>query len=402
MSVSLQQPVDAVGLLIPGDDTAFLAVLVTQGAVKIVPNTNAAPWWNFSATTGSFINQRLTIPAAVRIITARTDQRSWSEGGADFYGETIAYVVQPTGSLASMSGLPPMTGQARLLLKKDASNDQWQVWYGGDHGTESSAGNDPANFVRAVVAAGSTVEDNLTSAIQSARAAASNQIAQSLANRGLFEESKTDINVIISRNNGIVYNTQVEDLHGGSYDDAATYCANQTVGNYHWRLPSIEELRSIVGADTNLIDVPDGRLWNGVVEGAKPGQAVFLVANTFVVNNGPELGMDAVNPADPNPYGWGLMLQINTDRSTFVYQHTVEVHDIRHGPAAGGDGSNLARVLCVAPIAGAAPAAPAQNPSPSGPLPKVLIPMPPEDSFQPSPLPHYDLNMHFDNAKKPR
>ena len=239
---------------------------------------------------------------------------------------------------------PAITGTLRLVLRKDPAIGQWLVYNDPDRGPKWSQ-NDPTIVSNLLVQVGNGFLAGLNGQIQSARSSAFDQIEKSLADHGLFKRVDADTNVIISQNHGIAYYTQPADLRGGTYGDAEKYCGGVTAAGYHWRLPSLEELRILVGTDTKIIDVPDGRLWRSITQ-ANPGQAIFLVANTFIINNGPELTLDMINPADLNQYEWGQILQNNKDSTTFTYGAVVDVRNARNFPVTGGGG--LVRVMCVA------------------------------------------------------
>ena len=318
MNVSLRQPVDAQGNLSVTGDTPAIALLLHLGALKVAPNAAGSPWWSFNTTSGALSNGILTIPAAKRVITGRADEKSWSEGGADRYAETVSYTIEPLPPFAGLPNIPPMTSAIRLQLRKGPSDDQWHLSYDNDNVTTIQSNQDAGTFAQTVVSTGSQYEGELASAIQAARTAAFDQIEKSFADQGIFK--RVDGGVIASTRNNLAYYPEPGSVVGATYVDAEQHCALTHVGNYHWRLPTLTELYTLVNTDKKIIDIPDGRLWSAITQ-SNPGQAILMVANTFVINNGPQLTLDQVDPASLNQYAWGRhLLEYNPDTIWGVYQ----------------------------------------------------------------------------------
>jgi outer membrane lipoprotein SlyB len=141
--------------------------------------------------------------------------------------------------------------------------------------------NDAAVISNSLTAIGNGQLGALGQAIEGARKQAFDQIEQQLAENGLIEKSKDDPSVLVSRNHGLMY------LRGGTVTDPqatlgtlARTCAAKNALGAHWRLPNGNELGTLFGPGnffgaTNMIDVPDHRLWGAISGPPAPGMILF-------------------------------------------------------------------------------------------------------------------------------
>lgn len=350
-TASLQQQVDTNGNLSNSEDAPLLALFQRVGIIRIDANPNGAPWWRFSFTTGTLARGQLSIEAARREITGRSEEKYWSEGSFEFYAETITYNLVLAPTIARVLDSPPVTGSLRIVLRNDPAVGTWKPYFAPERGIKWSR--DDSGVVRNMLElTGKTFIPELGEKIQRARTSAFETIERQLASDGILERDAKDSRMLVSKKHKLRYNlgSTFRISQGVTLGQLKQYCRDSNVGKFAWRLPAIEELGTIFGGHnffggTGLVNTPDNRLWSDFAIPTSPG--FFILSNTAT----PYISYTASSHIF-NDAGYRLELLGSQFKSQFQLTNvSLSGADLDTARVTDGYGGNyFVKVLCVAPL----------------------------------------------------
>jgi hypothetical protein len=236
---------------------------------------------------GTIGGTTVTVPFARRVIQGRSEEKSWSEGPANFYAETITYqIVLDTDIQKATSFVsPPFT--FRLVAKLDPAIGHWILFEDPARGTTFP--NTDAQQVSDKVF-GLVRYNDLSGGIYRARTAALDQIERQIAAQTGIEKNGLAFTVI-NRRAGLIFYFPYGRFNGRTLGDIDSFCRNSRIGGHvNWRWATRDDLSTVINRYGNMIDTPDHRLWPGIsnVEAVAP-------LNNFHLNDGSIATLEAVN-----------------------------------------------------------------------------------------------------------
>lgn len=264
INVQLNQLYDREGQFVRNNNPALISLLLDGGFVSIQPYTEAAPWWRFSTANGSVENGRFTTTVARRVVASRSDQRRWSENGANYFSETVSYNVEILDAFRTIPQRTIGPFSLRLVAVDDPRVGEWRIQSRDYLGSSGSGNNDEAEQVlEAAVAAGRPNIGRITERVLAAQQEAYAQIEQNLIASNRIARGDAP-NTVVIPDAGLVFWSDGNTISALSPRGAIAHCASAQVGSYTgWRLPSRQEFAAALDGDV-FRDTPDRRFWGAI------------------------------------------------------------------------------------------------------------------------------------------
>jgi hypothetical protein len=282
-TISLSGLVDDNGAVIEAPTAHAVSHLVATHHIGVTPMLRA-PWISFDIPTATISGDIATLLVGTRVVTGRSDERSWKEGSTPYYAETVSYRIEPLPGWSSV--FSPVAGSFRLVLRFDNASNAWMI-------VPAPTGTTFDLYDAGLIVPQFTAEGTgpLGEAVEHAREQAFATIAdQVLADNQLAHTNVTF--VLVSKRTGLAYYTNPAPLPSTStITDARRYCAGiSTPGYGPWRMPTAGDMRGmLVGAWGTLMtpssvrfpDSPDRRVWGEIAAPPGLGLRVRFASDTF-------------------------------------------------------------------------------------------------------------------------
>ncbi len=336
------------------DENALLVALAAKaGYVRIVPSLEHWPWWGFAPVDGTFSDGVLPMRVGTRIVTRRSEERTWQEGPNRYYAETIAYSVVPSDRLRPVvSGALPQR-PFRLIAVNDPAVGHWQVLVGPERTPFDPK--DTAALAEQLAGIGGTYADDLSASIGTAQQGAFETIERQLLASRTLARSNNYADLILSPAHNLVFYAKSIALTQ-PLSEVQSYCRSlQFPGFARFRIPSQSDMGAVIDSKTGrFIDTPDGRFWGPTgINQPDPRATVFFAVNTFTIGFGNQpLELDLDTLSGVLPYSYYYNMQTYRIEPNGLMARTYVPYDVAgNHPIAAHDYPNARwRVLCVGDV----------------------------------------------------
>lgn len=247
----------------------IVSKLLENGHLKLEPDTSSSPWWSPSVTGAVGASGGFLFNVGQRNVTSITNEKRWKENSISYHAATLVYSIKDSGILNKI-GATYGPFEARVVYENDPAVGEWRLQTAGG-GVDESA--ELAALTSAAFPQHECNDDIIVSAVNSAKAAAFDQIDKSLSDQGVISKGAAP-NTLVSKQSGLAYYlgySNVPTLRGVNIRQipimAASMCQKIKVGPYrNWRLSTFDDLRKITSNGAHAasrlpIDVPDRRHW---------------------------------------------------------------------------------------------------------------------------------------------
>jgi hypothetical protein len=294
--ITVQAPLDRVfyadGKFVGGTAPNEVSALMAAGFITAMPDTSGGLYFHFNVVRGSLDGQTAIVPIGARTITARSNEKYWTEGSIQYFAETVNYTLTFESPLAAALQSSGFTDSFRLVLQLDPANGAWALATMPGRSTTFSP-QDAQNLTNLLDQYPTSA---LLEGVQSARSAAFNAIANQILSSGQIMRSKSP-QVLLNPGAKLAYYTAPYNLPPNStFDQARAYCASVSVPGYSgWRIPTQAELyTALTGSDDQMhfTDSPDHQIWGAILGSPQPNTvnaSPLLLTDSFF-----ELGRNGI------------------------------------------------------------------------------------------------------------
>jgi hypothetical protein len=174
------------------------AAFAQAGYIAVQPNPNAAPWWTFAVHDAAVSGTVTTVVAGKRSVSRVSDEQKWTEGGLQFFAETITYSIVLNQRLQAVTQKVFEGHTLRLVAIRDPARGSWQLSRDASRGTHYGQ-NDALLVASELGTVGHDRLSALAGSIKDARTQAFDTIQRNLAAAGILEKDAADPNILVSR-----------------------------------------------------------------------------------------------------------------------------------------------------------------------------------------------------------